>query len=138
MARKYIVNGVVYQETDSRKAIVGGGIVEETLESSWSVIDVDLDESIYDGQTGVVVTISGTVSDAGKTVWISQGANLVEQFVTSQTASTITITVDYDGVLTPGAASLCVRNPLNPPDGVLFVNSDTSTFANSDLAYFRQ
>ena len=66
MARKGIAGGKLLLETGARKGIAAGVLFEETLESSWSVIDVDLDESIYDGQTGVVVTISGTVSDAGK------------------------------------------------------------------------
>lgn len=86
------------------KAVAAGG--------GWSVTDVDLDESISDGQTGVVVTITGTVSATGKKVWLAQGVNWVEQTVTGETASTATITVNYNGVLTAGAATLYVRNPL--------------------------
>lgn len=78
----------------------------------FSVTDVDLDETITDGQTGVVVTITGTVSATGKKVFITQGANSVEQTVTAQDASSATITVSYGGVLTAGAATLSVRNPL--------------------------
>ena len=80
--------------------------------AGWSITDVDLDESVYDGQTGVVITLSGTVSATGKTVWIAQGANWVEQTVTAQDGSSITITVTYGGVLSAGAATLYVRNPL--------------------------
>jgi len=79
---------------------------------SFAVTDVDLDETIADGQTGVVVTITGTVSATGKKVFITQGANSVEQTVTAQDASSATITVSYGGVLTAGAATLSVRNPL--------------------------
>ena len=80
--------------------------------AAWYVADVDTDESIYDGQTGVIVAITGTVEATGKKVWISQGGNWVEQTVTAEDSSSATITVTYGGVLSAGAATLCVRNPL--------------------------
>jgi len=78
----------------------------------WSITDVDLDESIQDGQTGVVVTISSPIAATGKKVWLEQGGTWVEQTVTAETTTTATITVTYGGVLSPGAATLYVRNPL--------------------------
>ena len=77
---------------------------------AWRIVDVDLDDTIVDAQTGVVVAISGTVSATGKTVWLKQGTDWVEQTVTAQTPLTITVT--YGGVLSAGAATLYVRNPL--------------------------
>jgi hypothetical protein len=77
----------------------------------WSVTDVDLDEDIFDGQTGVIIALSGTVSATGKKVFLEQGGTYVEQTVTGETDSTATITVDFGG-LSLGAATLCVRNPL--------------------------
>jgi hypothetical protein len=79
---------------------------------TWRVTDVDLDETITDGQTGVIITITGTVAATGKKVFITQGANSVEQTVTAETASSVTITVSYGGILSGGAATLYVRNPL--------------------------
>lgn len=79
---------------------------------AWTVTDVDLDETIADGQAGVIVTITGTVSATSKTVWLNQGVDWVEQTVTAQDATTITITVTYGGLLSTGAATLYVRNPL--------------------------
>ena len=84
----------------------------EYIAPGWSITNVDLDDTIVDAQTGVVVAISGTVSATGKTVWLKQGANWVEQTVTAQDASSVTITVTYGGVLSAGAATLYVRNPL--------------------------
>ena len=63
--------------------VAGGG---------WSVTDVDLDESIFDGQTGVVVTVTGTVAATGKKVWLEQSGNWQEQTVTAEAAQTITVT----------------------------------------------
>jgi hypothetical protein len=77
----------------------------------WSVTDVDLDEDIFDGQTGVVVTMSSAISATGKKVFLEQGGTYVEQTVTGETTTTVTITVDFGG-LSLGAATLCVRNPL--------------------------
>ena len=88
------------------------GIITVDTGSGWTVTDVDTDESIFEGQTGVIITISGTVSASGKTVWIEQSGNWVEQTVTAQDANSITITVVYGGLLVPGAANLYVRNPL--------------------------
>lgn len=115
MSRKYIVGNTVYEETGERKVVVRNLVLQETTAAgggTFSIADVDLDESIYDGQTGVVVTITGTVAATGKKCWITQGANTVEQTVTGQTATTVTITVDYGGVLAPGAATLKIGNPL--------------------------
>jgi hypothetical protein len=81
-------------------------------ERNWDITDVDGDESVYDTQTGVAVTLSGTVSASGKRVFIEQGSSSVEQSVTAEDASSATITVDYGGVLTPGAATLYVWNPV--------------------------
>jgi len=86
------------------KAQAGGG--------GWSISNVDLDDSIFDGQTGVVVTISSAIAASGKKVWLSDGTNWVEQTVTGETTTTATITVTYGGVLSAGAATLYVRNPL--------------------------
>lgn len=86
--------------------------IERVAGAGFSVTDVDTDETIVDAQTGVVVTITGTVSATGKKVFITQGSNSVEQTVTAQNASSATITVSYGGVLSAGAATLCVRNPL--------------------------
>jgi len=77
----------------------------------WSVTDVDLDESIFDGQTGVVVTVTGTVAATGKKVWLEQSGNWQEQTVTAEAAQTITVTISY-GALIAGAANLYVRNPI--------------------------
>jgi hypothetical protein len=87
------------------------GAITVSTGSSWSVTDVDLDESIFDGQTGVIVTTVGTVAASGKRVWLEQGGNWQEQTHTGESAQTITITVVY-GILTAGAATLYVRNPL--------------------------
>jgi len=80
--------------------------------AGFTVTDVDLDETITEGQTGVVITITGTVAATGKKVFIMQGANSVEQTVTAENTSSATITVTYGGLLTSGAATLSVRNPL--------------------------
>lgn len=80
--------------------------------AGFSVTDVDLDETVTDGQTGVVIALTGTVAATGKKVFITQGANSVEQTVTAENSSSATITVSYGGVLTAGAATLSVRNPL--------------------------
>jgi hypothetical protein len=79
--------------------------------AAWQVSDVDGDESIEDGQTGVVVTCTGTVAATGKRVWLEQGGNWQEQIHTGESSQTITVTIDY-GILTSGAANLFVRNPL--------------------------
>jgi hypothetical protein len=89
-----------------------GSITVDTGDAAWSITNVDLDDSIADGQTGVIVAISGTVSATGKKVWLKQGTDWVEQDVTAQDSSSATITVDYGGVLSAGAATLYVRNPL--------------------------
>ena len=89
-----------------------GGITVDAGAAGWSIANVDLDDTITNGQTGVVVTITGTVAASGKKVWISDGTNWVEQTVTGETSTTITITVTYGGVLSAGAATLYVRNPL--------------------------
>ena len=86
--------------------------VTQTGGGGWSISNVDLDDSIFDGQTGVVVAITGTVAASGKKVWLSDGTNWVEQTVTGETTTTATITVTYGGVLSAGAATLYVRNPL--------------------------
>jgi len=93
-------------------AVLGFGLAIGDASSGFSVTDVDLDETIVDGQTGVVVTITGAVSATGKKVYITQGANSVEQTVTAEDATSATITVSFGGVLTAGAATLSVRNPL--------------------------
>lgn len=76
------------------------------------VIDVDTDETVYDGQTGVIVTVTGEVAASGKRVFIEQGGNFVEQPVTAEDASTATITVDFASVLVIGAATLHVWSPI--------------------------
>ena len=91
---------------------VGQGTLTVNNGSGWSVVDIDLDDSVYDGQTGVVIHLSGTVAASGKKVFIGQGVNKVEQTVTAEDSSTVTITVSYGGVLSSGAATLYVRNPL--------------------------
>jgi hypothetical protein len=111
--RKYIVNGQIFEASGERKAIVNGAILETSVAAGggWSVTDVDLDEDIFDGQTGVVVTMSSAISATGKKVFLEQGGTYVEQTVTGETTTTVTITVDFGG-LSLGAATLCVRNPL--------------------------
>jgi hypothetical protein len=111
MARTIIVKGRIYEETGERTVIVGGGIFEGTVAVGWSVSDVDTDESISDGQTSVVVTLTGTVAASGKLVWIEQGGTWVQQTVTAEAAQTVTFTCGY-GALTAGAANLYVRNPI--------------------------
>ena len=91
---------------------IGAYIAVTQTGGGWSITDVDLDESIQDGQTGVVVTISSPIAATGKKVWLEQGGTWVEQTVTAETTTTATITVTYGGVLSPGAATLYVRNPL--------------------------
>ena len=39
-----------------------GAYIKGSAGASWSITDVDLDDSIVDGQTGVIVAISGTVA----------------------------------------------------------------------------
>ena len=80
--------------------------------AGWSIANIDLDDSIVESQTGVVIAITGTVAASGKKVWLNQGANWVEQTVTAEDSSSATITVTYGGVLSAGAATLYVRNPL--------------------------
>jgi len=85
-------------------AATGGG--------AWYISDVDTDESIFDGQTGVVITIAdGPISASGKKVFLAQGGTWVEQTVTAEDANSATITVNF-GALSAGAATLYVRNPL--------------------------
>jgi len=86
--------------------------VNQLEDTGFAVTDVDLDETITNGQTGVIISITGTVPASGKKVFIVQGANSVEQTVTAENASSATITVSYGGVLTGGAATLYVRKPL--------------------------
>ena len=76
------------------------------------VTDVDGDESVFDGQTGVVVSLAGEgISATGKRVFIHDGATWVEQTVTGEDASSVTITVSFGG-LSEGAATLCVWDPV--------------------------
>jgi len=89
-----------------------GTITVDTGVASWAIANVDLDDSIFEGQTGVNIAITGTVAESGKKVFIAQGENWVEQTVTGETTSSITINVSYGGILNPGAATLYVRNPL--------------------------
>lgn len=77
----------------------------------WFIASVDLDDSIADGQTSVVVAITGTVAATGKRVFLEQGGTRVEQTVTDEDANSATITVNF-GSLSSGAATLYVRNPL--------------------------
>ena len=112
-SRKYIVNGRIYEATGERKAIVNGRILEETVAADgWSIANIDLDDDVFDGQTGAIIAISGTVAASGKQVFIEQGGNTVEQTVTAEDASSVTITIGYGGLLTNGAATLLVNNPL--------------------------
>ena len=77
----------------------------------FSIINIDLDDDVVDGQTGVIIALSGTVSATGKKVFIEQGGTTVEQTVTAEDLSSVTITVAF-GSMTAGAATLYVRNPL--------------------------
>lgn len=88
------------------------GWLDFSRDSGFSVTDVDLDEDITSGQTGVIIQVAGKVAASGKRVFITQGANRVEQTVTAENAFSITITVTYGGLLTAGAATLSVLNPL--------------------------
>lgn len=55
MARVYFVNGRIYHETGERKAVVNGRVVEETTAAGgFSITDIDLDDTVYDGQTAVI------------------------------------------------------------------------------------
>lgn len=83
--------------------IAGGG---------WSIANIDLDNDVFDGQTGAVIAITGTVAASGKKVWFEQSGNWVEQTVTAEDTGTATITVDYGGVLVAGAATVHLWNPL--------------------------
>ena len=76
------------------------------------ITDVDTDESVFDGQTGVVVSLAGEgISASGKRCFIVQGGNWVEQEVTLEDASSVTITVSFGGHST-GAAELYVWDPV--------------------------
>ena len=77
----------------------------------WAITDVDTDEIISDGQTGVVCTVTGGAA-SGKRIFLAQGANWVEQEVTGETTTTVTITVSFGGLLSARAATLHGWNPL--------------------------
>ena len=79
--------------------------------AEWTIVDVDTDEDIFDGQTGVIVTVTNGAA-SGKRIFLAQGANWVEQTVTGETTTTATITVTFGGVLSAGAATLHGWNPL--------------------------
>lgn len=78
---------------------------------AWTITDVDTDEIITDGQIGVVCTVTNGAA-SGKRIFLAQGATWVEQEVTGETPTTVTINVSFGGVLTAGAATLHGWNPL--------------------------
>jgi hypothetical protein len=62
MARKVIINGQIYEETDTRKVIVNGRIFDATVSVGGVVItDVNTTESWTDGDTNLVITGTGFV-----------------------------------------------------------------------------
>ena len=75
----------------------------DTTAAGWSITDVDTDEIIQDGQIGVICTVTNGAA-SGKRIFLAQGANWVEQEVTGETTTTVTINVDFGGVLSAGAA----------------------------------
>ena len=89
-----------------------GSITVDTGVAAWSIANIDLDDTVEDEQTGVIIAITGTVEASGKKVFFEQGGNFVEQTVTAEDTSSATITVTYGGLLSAGAATLYVRNPL--------------------------
>ena len=107
-----VITGALTALDGQQIAATQGGITVDTGAAGWSIANVDLDDSIYDGQTGVIVAISGTVSATGKSIWLNQGTDWVEQTVTAEDATSATITINYGGVLSAGAATLYVRDPL--------------------------
>ena len=63
--------------------------INPTAVAGWEVSDVDTDESISDGQTGVVVTMTGTVADVVRNRHaIGYQANSVYGFVNGTQIST--------------------------------------------------
>lgn len=108
--RTLLVNRKIIEDLSTDQLVVGRAILFEGGGGTWSIIDVDGDETISDGQTGVVITIDRPVSGSGKKVFLTQGATSVEQTVTGETTTTVTITV-VQGSLSLGAATLEVWNP---------------------------
>jgi len=110
-AYEYTVTGITITPDGNSLIITGVLPSVSSGATGWTITDVDIDETIYEGQTGVIITISGTVAASGKRVFLEQGGTRVEQLVTDEDATTITITVNFGG-LAPGAATLYVWNPI--------------------------
>lgn len=83
---------------------------------TFSIIDVDGDDTILDGQQNVVITLSGDVAASGKRVFLSQPGSTVEQEVVNENATSITFNCSFGGVLSSGPCNIRVSRPdANPP-----------------------
>ena len=60
---------------------------------SFTITSVDLDDDIYEGQTGVIAYLDGSPPATGKKVLLRRGGVSVEQTVTAEDATTVTFTV---------------------------------------------
>ena len=74
---------------------------------------VDSDNSIYHGQTGIVILpdTGATFAASGNRVTIDQGSLRRNQTITAESTSSITITADLTGFTLPGTAALQVHKP---------------------------
>lgn len=107
-----VTTGVVLPLSGQDLTTSQGTITVDTGTAGLIITDVDGDETIANGQTGVVATLSGPWAASGKRVWLDQSGNRVEQSVTGETTSSVTFNVTFGGVLVPGAATLYVANPM--------------------------
>ncbi len=77
-----------------------------------SILSVDGDDSVYNGQTGVVILPSdGVFAASGNRVTLDKDGVRKNQVVTAEGTSSITITVDLTGYSLPGSATLQVHVP---------------------------
>lgn len=84
---------------------------------SFTITSVDLDDDIYEGQTGVIAYLDGSPPATGKKVLLRRGGVSVEQTVTAEDATTVTFTVSLGGVLSPGGCTVQVYAPSNGGTG---------------------
>lgn len=99
-------------------ALVGAQILGNVTLTPHNIVlaiqSVDSDDTIYDGQTNVVILPQSpsTFAASGNRVKIVQGGVTVIQTVTAESASSITITANLTGMTVPGSATLYVGKPV--------------------------
>src|SRR5574343_696925 len=93
---------------------------ESTIFTDWmldgsgafALLSLDGDNAVQHGQSAVILPAAGqSFAASGNKARIRQGGTLVDQTITAEGASSITITVDLTGMTVPGSATLEVGKP---------------------------